>query len=239
MTTELKIDFVSDIACPWCAVGLGALEQALAATGDTVKATLQFQPFELNPQMPPGGQDITEHIAQKYGSTPEQQQKSRAMIRARGAEVGFDFRMEARSRIYNTFDAHRLLHWADETGRPDGADGMPGQQRLLKKALLAAYFTEGLSPESHDVLLGAVAQAGLDTARARGILAGDAYAADVRARERFYLDQDIHAVPAIIIDERHLISGGQPAEVFERVLRKIAARRAQEAAEAGTDGAGR
>jgi len=239
MSTRMRIDFVSDVSCPWCAIGLGGLERALEHLRGEIEAEIHFQPFELNPQMPPGGQDITEHIAQKYGSTPEQQQKSRAMIRARGAEVGFDFRMEARSRIYNTFDAHRLLHWADETGRPDGADGMPGQQRLLKKALLTAYFTEGLSPESHDVLLGAVAQAGLDTARAREILAGDAYAADVRARERFYLDQDIHAVPSIIIDERHLISGGQPAEVFERVLRKIAARRAQEAAEAGTDGAGR
>ena len=240
MSTRFRIDFVSDVSCPWCVVGLGALERALENLRGEISAELHFQPFELNPRMPPGGQDITEHITEKYGSTPDQQLRAREMIRARGAEVGFECLSGARSRSYNTFDAHRLLHWAGEEGRPDDADGTPGQQRLLKKALFSAYFTEGRSPESHDVLLDAVAQAGLDPDRARAILAGDDYAADVRAREHFYLEQDIHSVPAIIIDERHLISGGQPVEVFERVLRKIAARRAQEAveaAEAGADGA--
>ncbi|MBE2262659.1 MAG: DsbA family oxidoreductase [Burkholderiaceae bacterium] len=216
MTTELKIDFVSDIACPWCAVGLGALEQALAATGDTVKATLQFQPFELNPQMPPGGQDITEHLTEKYGSTPEQQKQIRETIRQRGAEVGFSFNPAGRGRVYNTFNAHRLLHWAAE-------EGAPGAQVALKKALLAAYQGRGESPESADVLLAAVKEAGLDEARARAILASDEFAAEVREREQLYLRAGIHSVPAVIINNKHLISGGQPAAVFEQALRQIAA----------------
>ena len=215
MTAKLKIDFVSDVSCPWCAIGLAALEQALEQLDGEVQAELHFQPFELNPQMPPGGQDVTEHLTQKYGSTPEQQAVSREAIRLRGESLGFTFRREGRGRIYNTFDAHRLLHWAEKHG--------PVGQRALKKALLGAYFTDGKSPEQHEVLLGAVAQAGLDVEQARAVLGSDAHAAEVREREKFYLDNGIHAVPAVIINGRHLIQGGQPVEVFEQALRKIAA----------------
>jgi predicted DsbA family dithiol-disulfide isomerase len=224
MTTPIRIDFVSDISCPWCAIGLGALEEALERLKDEVRAEIHFQPFELNPKMPPGGQDITEHLTEKYGSTAEQQAKAREMIRQRGLEVGVDFRLEGRSRIYNTFDAHRLLHWAEEVGTPDAEDGTPSQQRRLKKALFSAYFARGLSPESREVLLDAVAQAGMDTARAAEILDGDEYAQAVRERQAFYLDNDIHAVPATIVNHRALIPGGQPVEVFERLLRKLATR---------------
>ena len=215
MTTKLSIDFVSDVSCPWCAIGLAALEQALEKLDGEVQAELRFQPFELNPQMPPGGQDVTEHLTQKYGSTPEQQAASREAIRLRGESLGFTFRREGRGRVYNTFDAHRLLHWAEEHD--------PAGQRALKKALLGAYFTEGKSPEQHEVLLGAVAQAGLDVEQARVVLGSDAHAAEVREREKFYLDNGIHAVPAVIINGRHLIQGGQPVEVFEQALRRIAA----------------
>jgi predicted DsbA family dithiol-disulfide isomerase len=214
-STALKIDFVSDVSCPWCAIGLSALEQALARVGPEVKAELHFQPFELNPQMPPGGQDTTEHLTEKYGSTAQQQAEIRERIRQRGAEVGFTFRKEGRDRIYNTFNAHRLLHWAEEQGE--------GRQAALKKAFLKAYFTDGESPESHEVLLRAVESVGLDVARAREILQSDEFAGAVRARERFYTENGIHSVPAIIINERHLISGGQPVEVFEQALRQIAA----------------
>ena len=217
MTTKLKIDFVSDISCPWCAIGLSALEGALQRMAGEVTAELHFQPFELNPQMPPGGQDITEHLTQKYGSTPEQQAEIRESIRQRGAELGFVFRKEGRGRIYNTFDAHRLLHWA---GLP--ATRPAGLQGALKKALLQAYFTHGESPESHQLLLRLVAEVGLDATRAREILAGDEYAVQVRERERLYIDAGIHAVPAVIVNETYLISGGQPVEVFEQSLRRIA-----------------
>jgi predicted DsbA family dithiol-disulfide isomerase len=215
MTTTLKIDFVSDVSCPWCAIGLASLEKALSSLEGEVQAELHFQPFELNPHMAPGGQEITEHITQKYGSTPEQQAASREAIRQRGEGVGFIFRKEGRGRIYNTFNAHRLLHWAELEN--------PGRQHALKKALLETYFTHGRSPEDKEVLLAAVAQAGLDVDKARAVLDSDAYAAEVRERESYYMDHGIHAVPAVIVNDRHLIQGGQPAEVFEQALRQIAA----------------
>ncbi len=215
MTTPMKIDFVSDIACPWCAIGLASLQQALARSADAVQATLHFQPFELNPDMPPGGEDVGEHLRKKYGSTPEQQAQIRETIRQRGADVGFIFNPEGRGRIVNTFDAHRLLHWA---GLQGGA-----AQLSLKRALLEAYHGRGERVERVDVLLAAVGAAGLDTARAQAILASDAYADDVRAAQRHYQQAGIHSVPAVIINDRHLISGGQPPEVFEQALRQLAA----------------
>ena len=213
MTRPIKIDFVSDVSCPWCIVGLKSLEQALANASDAVSATIHFQPFELNPQMAPEGEDIGEHIAKKYGSTPEQRKQSQEMLRQRGESVGFRFEMGARDRIWNTFDAHRLLYWADEEGR----------QRELKHALFDAYFTKGESPASHEVLLRVATQVGLDPARAADILASNEFAGEVREKEEFYRRAGISSVPAIIINERHLISGGQTPEVFEKALRDIAA----------------
>src|SRR5665647_783124 len=175
---NLKIDFVSDISCPWCAIGLSALEQALGELKGEVSAELHFQPFELNPQMPAGGQDIGEHLAQKYGSTPEQQVQIRDTIRQRGADVGFSFNPGGRGRIYNTFDAHRLLHWAGQEAT--------AKQLALKKALLLACHGSGQNMESHEVLLAAVQAAGLDPQRARALLAGDEFATEVREREAFY-----------------------------------------------------
>lgn len=177
---------------------MGELEQALVNVGDALDVELHFQPFELNPHMPPGGQDITEHLTQKYGSTPEQQLAIREAIRQRGAEVGFTFRPQGRDRIYNTFNAHRLLHWAD-------VEGQPGQQPALKKALLKAYFTDGQSPESHDMLLQAVADAGLDVARGREVLASSEFTAEVRAEQQLFLNAGIHSVPAVIFNRQHLI----------------------------------
>lgn len=216
MTTSLKIDFVSDVSCPWCAVGLGALEEALGKLQGEVSAELHFQPFELNPKMPAEGQDIGEHLTQKYGSTAAQQVQIRETIRARGAEVGFVFNPEGRGRIWNTFDAHRLLHWA-------GHEGAPGQQHALKKALLAACHTRSEAMGDHAVLLSCAREVGLDEARAQAILAGDEFAQAVREREGFYTSVGIHSVPAVIINDQHLISGGQPAAVFEQALRQIAA----------------
>jgi predicted DsbA family dithiol-disulfide isomerase len=214
MTKQLRIDFVSDISCPWCAIGLSSLEQALARVGNEVSAELHFQPFELNPDMGPDGQDIVEHITEKYGATAEQQASSREMIRQRGQDVGFRFEMEKRGRIYNTFDAHRLLSWAEEQGR----------QRDLKMALFDAYFTRCQDPSNHDVLLDTVERIGLDRDSAQRILESSAYADEVREREQFFQRAGVHSVPAIIINQRHLISGGQPPEVFEQALREIAAR---------------
>ena len=210
---NMKIDFVSDVSCPWCVIGLNALEQALGRLNGQIAAELHFQPFELNPGMAPEGQDIGEHIAEKYGATPEQTAANREAIRARGAVLGFTFSMDKRGRIYNTFDAHRLLHWAH----------MEGRQYALKRALFTAYFTEGLNPSDHAVLIALAGAAGLDAERAAAILASDEFTAEVRSQERFYLDQGIHSVPAIIINDRYLLQGGQPVEAFEQALRQIAA----------------
>ncbi len=213
MATKLKIDFVSDVSCPWCVVGLKALEQALAEVGDSIHAELHFQPFELNPQMAPEGENKVEHLARKYGSTPAQAVANRESIRARGAALGFDFRFSLQDRVYNTFDAHRLLHWAEREG----------QQHALKQALFDAYFTQGENPSDPALLVRVAAQVGLDPVRAQAILASDEFGAEVREREQFYTDHGIHSVPAVIINDRHLISGGQPAEVFAQALRQIAA----------------
>lgn len=213
MPKILKIDFVSDVSCPWCIIGLKALEQAADRLKDEVALDLHFQPFELNPQMAPEGQDIGEHLQEKYGATPEQSQQNREAIAARGAALGFTFSMDKRSRIYNTFDAHRLLHWAEEKGL----------QPQLKHALFKAYFTEGQNPSDPAVLARVAGEVGLDADEAQALLASDRYAKEVREREQFYLQQGIHSVPAVIINDRHLIQGGQPVDVFEQALRQIAA----------------
>lgn len=208
---RLKIDFVSDVACPWCAVGLYSLEAALRRIGPGLSVELHFQPFELNPQMPPEGEDTLEHLTRKYGASPTQLAQTRENLRQRGAELGFIF--GERPRVWNTFDAHRLLYWA----------GLEGRQSELKHALLSAYHTHAQNPSASEVLLQLCADVGLDVERARAILASDEYAEPVRERERFYQAQGIHAVPSVIIDGRHLIQGGQPPEAFERALRQLAA----------------
>jgi predicted DsbA family dithiol-disulfide isomerase len=212
MATPMKIDFVSDVSCPWCIIGLKALEQAVEKIGDEIAVDVTFQPFELNPQMEPEGQDLFEHMAQKYGSTVEQSEQNREAIRARGEDLGFTFSMDKLERIYNTFDTHRMLHFA----------ALEGCQSEFKHALFDAYFTDGENPGNHDVLIRLAEKVGLDVARSREILASDTYATDVRNQQQFYHSQGIHAVPAVIINDRHLISGGQPVEVFEQALRKIA-----------------
>jgi predicted DsbA family dithiol-disulfide isomerase len=217
MSAKTKIDFVSDVSCPWCAIGLQSLLAALANLRGVVEPELHFQPFELNPDMGADGEDIAEHLAHKYGSSPEQFAQSQEMLRVRGEQLGFRFDMQKRTRIYNTFDAHRLLHWAGPLGR----------QLALKQALFAAYFAAGEDPSNHATLARIASSVGLDPAQAQAILASDRYATDVRARERFYTGQGIHGVPAIIINDRHLIEGGQPVAVFERVLRQLGATEAK------------
>ncbi len=217
MTKTLHIDFVSDIVCPWCVVGLGGLEAALAALkGEGIEAEVRFQPFELNPQMPPEGENIVDHIGRKYGSTPEQSAANRAMITERAADAwpGFEMRMGPAGRIWNTFDAHRLLHWAGTVGLE--------RQRALKEALFRAHFTEGRVMTDAGVLADAAAAAGLDRARAVEVLADDLYAAEVRAAEALWVSRGINGVPAVVVEGKWLISGGQPAGVFEEALRGMA-----------------
>lgn len=210
----LKIDFVSDVSCPWCAIGLFSLQQAMQRIKPDIELALHFQPFELNPDMGPGGQDISEHLTKKYGSTPKQQAEIRQRLWERGQAVGFEFNVEGRGRIYNTFNAHRLLHWAGELSTV--------KQLALKTALLIACHRDRQVMDDPEVLVAAAQTAGLDGEEARAILKGDTYTDEVRVRESFYVQAGIHSVPAVIINDRHLISGGQPPEVFEQALRKIA-----------------
>ena len=209
----MRIDFVSDVACPWCAVGLNALERALEKIGTDIAVEIHFQPFELNPTMAAEGADADDYLKATYGMGDAQLAHNRSVIRERGAAVGFAF--GERARVWNTFDAHRLLHWA----------GLQGAnfQRALKHALLQAYHGEERNPGAHDVLLELAKAVGLDASDAAAVLAEGRYADEVRAAEQAWQRAGIQSVPAIVINEKHLISGGQPPEVFEQALRRIAA----------------
>lgn len=207
----MRIDFVSDVSCPWCAVGLNGLERALERLGDTVQVDLHFQPFELNPTLGPEGRDIREYLSEKYGMSDADIAATKATLRARGESVGFTF--GERSRTWNTFNAHRLLHWA----------GLEGRQLELKRALLQAYHGDGRNPNAPEVLLDCAVQAGLDEAAARAVIESDQFTAEVRAQQQHFQQLGIHSVPSVIVDGRHLIQGGQPPELFEQALRQIAA----------------
>lgn len=169
-----------------------------------------MQPFELNPDMRAGGEDLATLLAKK-GLSPQQLERSKAVLAERGEALGFSFSPN-RDRIYNTFDAHRLLYWA----------GLEGRAVELKKALLEAYHGRAEDVSSHDVLARAAVSVGLDEARARAVLTSDEHAVVVREREQFYQARGVSGVPAIIFNDQHLISGGQPPEVFEQALKELA-----------------
>jgi len=205
----LKIDFVSDVACPWCAIGLNSLERALERVAPDLDAQLHFQPFELNPTMPPEGADTVQYLSSKYGITPEQIARNQANIRARGAAVGFAFGQ--RPRVWNTFDAHRLLHWA----------GLEGRALQLKEALFKSNFTDQRPSNDPATLIDAAREAGLDPERASQILQSGEFTDEVRALEAFWQSRGIHAVPSIIFNQHWMLQGAQPPEQFERAIRAI------------------
>ncbi|MGH8116531.1 MAG: DsbA family oxidoreductase [Rhodanobacteraceae bacterium] len=212
--TRFRIDFVSDVACPWCAVGLASLQHALKNLDGRVAADVHLQPFELAPDMPPEGEDAREHIMRKYGIDAARSEANRKAIRERAAAVGFDYNVGPGSRVWNTFDAHRLLHWAE---LQDSAKAL-----ALKQALFRAYFTDNENVADRKVLVRIAEASGLDADAAHQVLESGQFGDDVRAQERFYQQAGIHSVPATIIDGKHLIPGGQPPEVFERALRQLA-----------------
>lgn len=212
MSKSLRIDFVSDVSCPWCAVGLASLQQAISRVPD-VQVDLHFQPFELNPNMPAEGQNSMAHIAAKYNIGFEEVTRNRERIRERGAELGFEFNTDHETRVYNTFDAHRLLHWAETIST--------SEQAALKWKLLTAYFSDNEDVSDRETLIRIASESGLDSETAGEILDSDRYANDVRASEDYFRERGIQSVPAIIINNENLISGGQPPEVFERALREL------------------
>lgn len=210
---KITIDFVSDVACPWCAVGLGGLLAAMERVAGEADVELHFRPFELNPDMPKGGQNTIERLMAKYGYSREQVQANRKVISERAAAVGMRMRMEDDNRSFNTFDAHRLLHWA-------GLLGQAGQT-ALKKRLLEVYHYENRDTSDAQVLARAAAEAGLDEAQAREVLASGRYADEVRKEEADWRDRGITSVPSVILNGKYLVSGGQPADVFEQALRQV------------------
>jgi predicted DsbA family dithiol-disulfide isomerase len=207
---RLDIAFVSDVACPWCAIGLASLDQALTRLGGEVEAQVHVEPFELNPDMGPEGAEVVPYLARKYGRTPEQIAQAQARIRERGAAVGFSF--GPRNHVWNTFNAHRVLHWA----------GLEGRGLELKRALLHAYHGEGRNPGATDVLVDLAGVVGLDTARAKSIAEGDEFAREVRERERYWLQRGVGGVPHVVVNDSYAIEGAQPPEYFEQALRQIA-----------------
>jgi predicted DsbA family dithiol-disulfide isomerase len=206
---KLDIVLVSDVACPWCAIGQASIDRALESLGGEAQAKLSVEPFELNPDMGPEGDRVVPYLQRKYGRTPEQIAQVQARIRQSGAAVGFAF--GAREHVWNTFDAHRMLHWAS----------LEGRAWELKRALLRAYHGEGRNPGAHDVLVELAGEVGLDRERARQILASDEFAAEVRERERFWIERGVQGVPFVVVNGRYAIEGAQPPEAFEQAFRRI------------------
>jgi predicted DsbA family dithiol-disulfide isomerase len=207
---RLDLAFVSDVACPWCAIGLASLDQALARLPQEVEVTLRVEPFELNPDMDAEGAEVVPYLARKYGRTAGQIAQIQDRIRERGAAVGFAF--GPRDHVWNTFDAHRILHWA----------GLEGRALELKRALLRAYHGEGRNPGAKDVLLELAGEVGLDTARAKSILESGEFASEVRERERYWLQRGVGGVPLLVVNDSHAIEGAETPEGYERALRQIA-----------------
>jgi predicted DsbA family dithiol-disulfide isomerase len=213
----LRIDIVSDVVCPWCIIGYKQLQQALQLAPRDYEIDLHWQPFELNPQMPAEGQNLREHLAQKYGATAEQSRGARERLTALGDSLGFHFDYSDGMRMVNTFRAHQLLHWAAGQGR----------QTELKLALFEGFFTHGRDVNDIDTLVDIAAGSGLDREQAMTVLAEHTYAAIVREQQAVWLDRDVHAVPAFFFDEKYMVPGAQSPEVLLRVLDKIEARRLQ------------
>jgi len=209
----MKIDFVSDIACPWCAIGLNSLERALEKVSTEIPVDLQFHPFELNPDMDSKGADTADYLGKKYGMSKEQFAQSRLDLRARGDAVGFQF--GDTTRVWNTFDAHRLLYWAGLQS--------PELQRKLKHAFLNLYHGKGRDPGDKTLMLELAVQVGLDRETAQEVISSDRYGAEVRTEEQNWQQAGIRAVPSVILNDTHLITGGQSPEVYEQILRELAA----------------
>jgi predicted DsbA family dithiol-disulfide isomerase len=218
---SIKVDIISDIVCPWCLIGYRQLEKALAIAG--VEADIRWHPFELNPDMAPEGEDVAAHVARKYGASPEQSRESRNRMAAIAEPLGIHFDRSPGRRIYNSFAAHQLLHWAKDSGR----------QTALKLALFEAYFGRGANVSERDVLLVAVEEAGLDRAEAAAVLADQRFAAAVRALEARWREMEIHGVPTFILAERGIVMGAQGEERLASALGRMAALSAAEVSPAG------
>ncbi len=212
----LRIDLVSDVVCPWCIIGYRQFQKALASREQSVELELHWHAFELNPQMPAEGQNLREHLAEKYGTTPEQSQKARQRLTDLGTELGFEFNYSDDMKMVNTFRAHQLLHWAADKGC----------QTALKEALFKAFFTDGQDVNDLDSLAEVCAGVGLDQDEALEVLADARYAQVVRDDQRQWVEQGIQAVPTFVINGQYMVQGAQEAEAFGRMLDRLLERHA-------------
>lgn len=209
----LRVDIVSDVVCPWCIIGYKQLQRALETMPERFDVTLNWHPFELNPRMPEEGQNLREHLVQKYGTTPEQSRAARERLTALGESLGFRFDYADDMRMVNTFRAHQLLHWAGEQG----------DQTALKLALFEAFFSRREDVSQESVLVAVVERAGLSGSQARSVLADQRFSVAVRAEEQHWLDHNVQAVPTFLFNEKYQVQGAQDAKTFVRVLGKAGA----------------
>ena len=214
---RLSIDIVSDVMCPWCIIGWLKFEQVMAHFAGRLDFRVQWHPFELNPDMPPEGEDAAEHVMRKYGISAEQSRANTGRLAGVAADLGFAFNRGPRFRMRNSFDAHRLLTWAGALEAPE-QEAATGVQTALKLALFRAHFTDNRDVSDHAVLADVAASVGLDPARAAAILASGEFGEMVRTEEAYWADQNITGVPAFILGGRMLIPGAQDPEVFVRVI---------------------
>ena len=206
----LRIDIVSDVVCPWCAIGYSQLAEALKQTNTPHE--IHWHPFELNPNTPHEGRNYREHIMEKYGTTAEDIKESRARMTAAGEEAGFNFQFTDDFRTYNTFNAHQLLHWADQQGR----------MHELKQALFVAHFVDNQNISDYSVLADVAADVGLDRSEALAVLKDQRFAAAVEKEKQHWQQQGIQSVPSMVFNERHLISGAQGVENYKSILQQLA-----------------
>lgn len=209
MTTSLRIDIVSDVMCPWCIVGFRQLATALEASGTAHE--IHWHPFELNPDMPSEGQNLQDHLVEKYGTTPEQSVQNRAQITDLGAGLDFDFQFTDDMRMHNTFNTHQLLHWADTLDR----------KHDLKLALFTAHFTDGRNLSDDAVLADVASEIGLDHTQALAVLADQRFASEVRNEQNFWMKQGIRGVPAMVFDRQHLVTGAQGVDNYANILSQL------------------
>ncbi|MFY0620210.1 MAG: DsbA family oxidoreductase [Pelagimonas sp.] len=209
MTQPLRVDIISDVMCPWCIVGYSQL--AKAASDADIDLDVHWHPFELNPQMAEDGENLREHLAEKYGSTPEQSTQVRAQLTNLGQALGFEFNFSDTSHMWNTFRAHQLLDWAEEQGK--GHD--------LKMALFKAHFTDAKNLSDPNVLADVTETVGLDRAEALRLLASEERAAQVRQKQQFWQQQGIQGVPAMVFQQRHLVTGAQGEANYTNILTQL------------------
>lgn len=208
MADKIKIDIISDVVCPWCAIGYKRLERAIQEMGVQEQIELEWQPFELNPHMPAEGENVQEHIANKYGASMEDQKRSQEHMAEIGAELGFTFDYFDDMKIVNTRDAHILLDYAKENGK----------QTELKMRLVTAFFGERKDVSDRNVLLEELKSIGLNTDKAMARLDNDDARYEVQAKEAYWQNVGVSSVPTMVFNNASALTGAQPVDVYKQIL---------------------